>query len=271
MKVKNKTIVVSGAGSGMGRELTLNLLAKGAQIAALDINENSLKETAKLAKAYQDNLATFVLSVADQAAVEALPAQVVARFGKVDGIINNAGVIQPFIRLADLDYAAIQRVLDINLYGVIYMVKAFLPLLKERPEAHIVNVSSMGGFLPVPGQTIYGASKAAVKLLTEGLYAELINTNVHVTLVYPGAIATNITTNSGIAAPTVSADSAGKSSAMQPMPADKAAAIIADAMEQNRYSVLVGSDAKFLDFLYRLNPKGAVKFISDKMKDLLPA
>ncbi|MCZ2127405.1 MAG: SDR family NAD(P)-dependent oxidoreductase [Anaerolineales bacterium] len=269
MKANNKVIVVSGAGSGMGREITLNLLAKGAKVAAVDLNETTLNETAELAKAHKDNLAVFVLSVADKAAVEALPAQVVARFGAVDGVINNAGIIQPFVRLADLDYSVIERVLDVNLYGVIYMVKAFLPLLKERPEAHIVNVSSMGGFLPVPGQTIYGASKAAVKLLTEGLYAELINTNVNVTLIYPGAIATNITTNSGVAAPNVSADVENQSA--MSMPADKAAEVIVNAMENNRYSALVGSDAKFLDFIYRLNPKGAVKFISDKMKDLLPA
>ena len=78
----------------------------------------------------------------------------------------------------DLDYATIERVLNVNLMGTIYLVKAFLPHLKARPEAHIANVSSMGGFLPVPGQVMYGASKAAVKLLTEGLYAELLDTNV---------------------------------------------------------------------------------------------
>jgi short-subunit dehydrogenase len=97
-----------------------------------------------------------------------------------------------------LPYDAIERVLNVNLYGVIYMTKAFLPHLLTRPEAHIVNVSSMGGFFPVPGQSLYGASKAAVKLLTEGLYSELIDTNVRVTAVFPGAIATNISQNSGL-------------------------------------------------------------------------
>lgn len=271
MKVQNKVIVVTGGGNGMGRELVLNLLAKGAFVAAVDINETTLTETASLAKEYKENLATFVLNITDKDAVDALPTKVIAKFGKVDGIINNAGIIQPFVRLIDLDYSAIQRVLDVNLYGTIYMVKAFLPHLKTRPVAHIANVSSMGGFLPVPGQTVYGASKAAVKLLTEGLYAELLNTNVKVTLVYPGAIGTNIATNSGIAIPNMTEATSKEASSIKQLAPDKAAEIIVDAIERNRYSVHVGSDSKFMDFIYRLNPKGAAGFIYNQMKALLPS
>lgn len=268
MNVQNKVIVVSGGGNGMGRELVLNLLKKGAKVAAVDINETTLRETAELAGALKTNLSTHVLSVADKNAVESLPAQVITAHGAVDGIINNAGIIQPFVRLYDLDYTAIERVLNVNLYGTLYMVKAFLPYLLKRPIAHIVNISSMGGFLPVPGQTIYGASKSAVKLMTEGLYAELLNTNVKVTLVYPGAIATNITANSGVEI-RVTADM--EKSSIKALPADKAAEIIVDAIEKDRYSVHVGSDSKFMDFLYRLNPKGAAGFIYSQMKSLLPA
>ena len=94
----------------------------------------------------------------------------------VDGLINNAGIVQPFVPFADLDQAAIDRVLDVNLMGTINMSRAFMPVLLSRPEAHLANVSSMGGFFPFPGQTLYGASKAGVKLLTEGLYAELLDT-----------------------------------------------------------------------------------------------
>jgi NADP-dependent 3-hydroxy acid dehydrogenase YdfG len=263
MKVQNKVIVVTGAGSGMGREIVLNLLSKGASVAAVDMNESTLQETASLAGDKKEKLATFVLNVTDKTAVEALPAKVIARFGAVDGIINNAGIIQPFVRLNDLKFDAIERVLDVNLYGTLYMLKAFLPHLLKRPVAHVANVSSMGGFLPVPGQTVYGASKAAVKLLTEGLYAELLNTNVKVTLIYPGAIATNITTNSGVS---ISVPTDAKASSMKALPSDKAAEIIVSAIEQDRYSVLVGSDAKFMDFIYRLNPKGAAGFIYKQMK-----
>ena len=269
MKVQNKVIVVTGGGNGMGREIVLNLLSKGASVAAVDINESALQETVKLAGDRNEKLATFVLNITDKEAVKTLPAKVIERFGAVDGLINNAGIIQPFVRLNDLKFDAIQRVLDVNLYGTLYMVKAFLPHLLKRPVAHVVNVSSMGGFLPVPGQTVYGASKAAVKLLTEGLYAELLNTNVKVTLVYPGAIGTNIAANSGVAI-NVSIEDQQSASIKQLAP-EKAAQIIVDAMEQDRYSVLVGSDARFMDFIYRLNPKGAAGFIYKQMKSLLPA
>lgn len=268
MNVRNKVIVVTGAGNGMGREIVLNLLAKGASVAAVDMNETALQETANLAADQKANLATFVLNVTDKGAVDALPEKVIAHFGAVDGVINNAGIIQPFVRLNDLQFDAIERVLNVNLYGTLYMLKAFLPHLLNRPVAHVVNVSSMGGFLPVPGQTVYGASKAAVKLLTEGLYAELLNTNVKVTLVYPGAIGTNIASNSGVA---LSNGSSAESSSIKMLAPAKAAEIIVNAIENDRYSVLVGSDAKFMDFIYRLNPKGAANFIYKQMKSLLPA
>ncbi|MCC7118404.1 MAG: SDR family NAD(P)-dependent oxidoreductase [Anaerolineales bacterium] len=267
MKVNGKVFVVTGAGSGMGRELTLNLLSKGAKVFGVDMNEKTLQETAQLAGDRKNDLATAVLNVTDQPAVESLPAKVIERFGAVDGLINNAGIIQPFVKFKDLNFEAIERVLHVNLYGVLYMTKAFLPHLLARPAAHIANTSSMGGYLPVPGQTIYGASKAAVKLFTEGLYAELLDTNVKVTLIYPGAIGTNITANSGVAMP--GGEPSAKESKFKMLPADQAAEIIVRAMEQDRYHVFVGSDAKFMDFLRRLNAKMATQFIYNQMKSLL--
>jgi short-subunit dehydrogenase len=143
-----------------------------------------------------------------------------------------------------------------------------LPYLLQRPEAHITNISSMGGFLPVPGQTIYGAAKAAVKLLTEGINSELLNTNVRVTVVFPGAIGTNIAQNSGVGG-TLQADNA-QESPIKMLPPTQAAEIIISGIEQNRYRVLVGSDSKLMDILYRLNPKRAAGFIYKQMKSLLP-
>ena len=252
----------------MGRELVLELLRRDARVAAVDINETTLAETARLAAdKHRDNLALFTMSVADKDAVEALPQQVIDRFGQVDGVINCAGIIQPFVRLNDLDYATIDRVFAVNWLGTLYMTKSFLPHLLERPEGHVVNVASMGGFLPVPGQTAYGASKAAVKLMTEGLWAELRGTNVNVTVVFPGAVATNITANSGVDIP-ISPEDAAKQS-RRVLPADKAARIILDGMEKNDYRVMVGSDAKMMDRLYRLYPRRATGFIARQMKDLL--
>ncbi|UQA56167.1 SDR family NAD(P)-dependent oxidoreductase [Polyangium aurulentum] len=267
MKVKNKVVVVTGGGNGIGRELVLALLSRGARVAAVDIHASALEETLALAGRNREGLATHTVDVTDRAAVDALPAAVISRFGAVDGVINNAGVIQPFVRLKDLDYAAIDRVMNVNLFGTLYMTKAFLPHLLARPEAHIANVSSMGGFLPVPGQTIYGAAKAAVKLLTEGLSSELLGTNVKVTIIFPGAIGTNIAVNSGVM----------DSLQMKPgdpspkmLPPAKAARIILEGIERDRYRVLVGPDAMFMDAIYRLDPRRAARFIYKQMSGLLP-
>jgi NAD(P)-dependent dehydrogenase (short-subunit alcohol dehydrogenase family) len=264
MKLRDKVVVVTGAGSGMGRALVLELIKRRARVAAVDINEKALAETAGLAPAPGESLRTFTANVADRAAVEALPASVASAFGAVDGIINCAGIIQPFVKLSELDYATIDRVFDVNWRGTLYMTKAFLPSLLQRPEAHVVNISSMGGFLPVPGQTVYGASKAAVKLLTEGLYAELVDSNVRVTVVFPGAVATNIVANSGV---TIALGDEQQKHKL--LPADQAAREILDGVERDRFRVLVGKDAKLLDGLYRLSPRRATAFIAKQMKSLL--
>jgi NAD(P)-dependent dehydrogenase (short-subunit alcohol dehydrogenase family) len=269
MQVQHKVIVVTGGGSGIGRELVRNLLSKEARVAAVDIDEAALRETVELAGDKKDNLSMHRVDVTDRDAVAELPEHVVSKHGTVDGIINNAGIIQPFVRVADLEYSTIERVMGVNFYGTLHMIRAFVPHLLERPEAHIVNVSSMGGFLPVPGQSIYGASKAAVKLLTEGLRSELVETPVRVTVVIPGAVGTNIAAHSGT---DLSLESAGSGiwQVMKPLEPSKAAQIIVDGMERNRYRVLVGPDSKFMDLLYRLSPKYAASPIYKLMKSLLP-
>lgn len=271
MQVENKVIVVTGAGSGIGRELSLHLLAKNAKIVGIDIHETALQETMKIAGVGIDRFMLKVLNITDKPNVDALPAEVIAHFGQVDGIINNAGIIQKFINVNDLSFEDINRVMNVNFYGTVYLTKAFLPHFLLRPIAHIVNISSMGGFIPFPSQTIYGAAKAAVKIFTEGLYAELKDTNVKVTVVHPGAIATNITENSGLGKPkidmtdTKNASSAAKM-ALSPV---KAAEIIIKAIEKNKFRALVGKDATILDLLYRLNPRFATNFIGKMMKKTL--
>lgn len=189
MKVKDKVFVVTGAGSGMGRELSIQLVRKGAKVALVDINRKGIQETA--VQAGIERVSFHKVDITDRNSVHYLPSQVLSQLGEVDGLINNAGIIQPFLDVKDLDYAVIEKVMNVNFYGTLYMTKAFLPELLKRPEAHIANVSSMGGFIPFPGQTVYSASKAAVKILTEGLYSELKGTNVGVTVIHPGAVNTN--------------------------------------------------------------------------------
>jgi short-subunit dehydrogenase len=266
MHVSGKTIAVTGGGNGIGREVVLQLLDRGARAAALDLSAEALEQTTRLAGHRAERLSTHVVNVADKAAVEALPETIIAAHGQIDGIINCAGIIQPFVKLNDLDYGAIERVMNVNFWGVLHMTKTFLPYLLDRPVAHIVNISSMGGFLPVPGQTVYGASKAAVKLLTEGLHSELTDTNVSVTVVFPGAIATDISKHSGVEAPAAADAEAPKIKTTSPQ---VAARTILDGMENDAYRVLIGSDAKMMDLLYRLMPKRAAAIIYKQMLSLL--
>lgn len=268
MNMNNKTILVTGAGSGIGKALTLALIDKGAKIVAVDIRPAELKELEKTITK-KDVIASYSLDITDKAAVEKLPAKIISKQGSIDGIINCAGIIQPFVKVNNLEFDAIEKVMHVNFYGTLYMVKAFLPELLKRPEAYIVNVSSMGGFLPVPGQSVYGASKAAVKLMTEGLYSELKDTNVHVSVVFPGATATNITENSEVNSPKPPKDDQQKQS-YQMLSPKEAAQIIIKGMEKNKLQIFTGSDSKFMNTLYRINPVFATNFIAKQMKSLLP-
>jgi len=268
MQLENKVFVVTGGGNGIGREVVLGLLARGARVAAVDLNESGLAETVGLAGAGSANLTTHALNVTDRQAVLALPDEVNTAHGQVDGLLNVAGIIQPFVKLKDLDFDVMERVFNVNFWGVVNMTKAFLPSLMERPEAAVLNVSSMGGFLPVPGQAAYGASKAAVKLLfTEALYAESLGTNLTVTIVFPGGVGTNITENSGVEMPEVQDAKPGKGYTTT-SPEDAGRQII-EGLEKGAFRVVVGSDAKFMDRFSRLSPRRATELIAKKMKDLL--
>lgn len=265
MRVQGRVVVVTGAGSGMGRELALALLRRGARVAAVDLRPAGLEATAQLA-AGGDRLSTHALDITDGPAVAALPESVVTHHGAVDVVVNNAGIIQPFQRVQDLDDELIRRILDVNLMGTIHMVKAFLPHLLARPQAHLANVSSMGGFLPVPGQAVYGASKAAVKLLTEGLYAELLDTAVGVSVIMPGAVRTDIAANSGV---TVPGDQEAPSTRMTS--AEEAARIMIDGIEAGHLYIYVGRDARLMGLATRVNPRRAAQLIQRQMKGLLPS
>jgi short-subunit dehydrogenase len=197
--------------------------------------------------------------------VAALPQKIAQSLGPVDVLINNAGIIQPFIPIKDLTLEQAEKVMNVNFYGPFAMIKAFLPGLLGRPEAHILNVSSMGAYTPVPGQSIYGASKAALKLMTEGLRSELMGTKVGVTIAFPGAVATNITTNSGIALPKVDEDAPAFKQTAAPV----AAKIMLDAIEKNKARVTVGKDATMMDRISRINPVFAANLIYKQMKSLL--
>ena len=265
MRIQDRVFVVTGGGNGIGREVVLELLRRGARVAAVDLRGDSLEETVRLAGPAGDRVSIHPMSVTDRAAVDALPGQVRDAHGQVDGLLNVAGIIQRFVPVADLSIEEIQRVMDVNFWGTVYPVKAFLPDLLQRPEAALVNVSSMGGLVPVPGQGAYGASKGAVKLLTETLFAELRGTPVAVTVVFPGGVGTNITGNSGVDVPTMAAG--GKMPKVTA--ADDAARQIVDAVADGRFRVLIGSDARMLDRLSRVAPTRAITTVADRMRSML--
>ncbi|MGN8245786.1 SDR family NAD(P)-dependent oxidoreductase [Cellulomonas soli] len=266
MKLQGAVLVVTGGGNGIGREVVLELIARGARVAAFDLSADGLAQTARLAQGAGGRLTTHVLDVSDRAAVAAARTDVLAAHGHVDGLLNVAGIIQRFARVADLTYPEIEKVLAVNFWGVVATTTAFLPDLLARPAASLVNVSSMGALAPVPGQSAYGASKAAVKLFTEGLYAELRGTNVAVTVVFPGAVGTDIARNSGVSIPGAERRSADTSSLTTPAEAGRQ---IVDAVERGTFRVRIGRDARMLDRLARLVPTRVPGIIADRMKDLL--
>lgn len=263
MKIEQKALVVTGAGNGLGREITLQALQRGARVAAVDLRADSLRTLVNLANV-GPRLSTHTADVTERDRLRLLVDEVVSHHGCVDGLVNNAGIIQPFVRIADLDHETMDRILAVNLHGILNAVKAFLPSLLERPEAHIANVSSMGAFLPVPGQSIYCASKAAVKLMSEGLYAELLDTSVGVSVIMPGAIDTGIMVNSGVDMP-----STADADAHRPSSPSAVARLVLDGIEQGRLHVLPGRDSRLAYLASRLVPKAALHAVQKRMKDLL--
>ena len=257
MKSLNKRIIVTGAASGIGLELVKQLINKGSYVDAIDINLEKLEEL-------KNSLNSDKLSIyqVDMGSVESLNKFKEIYDKDLDGLINNAGIIQPFIHVDELSDEVIDRVMNINFRGPLVLTRMFLKHFKQKEEAHIVNINSMGGFFPFPGQTIYGASKAALKLLSEGLYSELLDTNVKVTTIFPGAIDTDISKNSNLEVKETSAK-------MKVLSAEKAASLIIDAMEKDKFKAYVGTDSKVMNLLYKINDRWAIKTINKKMKEMM--
>ena len=263
MKIKGKNAIVTGGASGVGKELTKQLLAKGCNVAAIDINKDNLEALKE--EINSPKLKTYVVDMGSNDSIKEFRELYKKDYSDVDIIINNAGIIQPFVKVESLDDATINKVMNVNFFGPVNLIRYFMEdLTKDRSEQYIVNVSSMGGFFPFPGQTIYGASKAALKIFTEGLYAELEKTNVRVMIVLPGAMATNITKNSKVELDESSSD-AGSFKMLSPV--DGASQII-KGIKKNKFKLFLGSDSKFLKFLYKINSIWAIRFINKKMNNI---
>lgn len=260
MKIENKNVIITGGASGIGKQLVLQMLAKGANVAALDIDEKGLEQLKK--EVGNKNLKTYVVNMGDKESIKEFKPKYLKDFADVDILINNAGIIQPFKCFEDLDDETIERIMNVNFCGPVNLIREFVEDMKNNTkEQYIVNVSSMGGFFPFPLQTIYGASKAALKIFSEGLYSELKKYHNRVMIVFPGAINTNIAKNSK----TELNISSENTKAYKMLEADVCAAKIIKGIEKNKFKLFVGRDSKFMRFMYRLNSKKAIDMVSKNM------
>jgi NAD(P)-dependent dehydrogenase (short-subunit alcohol dehydrogenase family) len=250
------TAVITGAGSGIGRALAKHLARAGAPLALADLQEAGLQETLRSLGPISGKTTSHVVDVASESAMKAFAEQVAQHHGSVTILINNAGValLGTFQQISLEDF---RWLMDINFWGTVYGVHFFLPILKKQQRAHIVNISSVFGLVAPAGQPAYSASKFAVRGITECLRHELQGTNVRVTSVHPGGIATEVARNArlGAYAPeSLRAQAAERFAQLATIPPATAAARIVQGIERNEPRVLIGSDAKAMDLLQRLRP-----------------
>jgi NAD(P)-dependent dehydrogenase (short-subunit alcohol dehydrogenase family) len=276
MNLKNRTAVITGAASGIGRAIALSLARRGCNLALADLNDAGLSETAGMAQAAQTHPANTTpptavlritrhrLDVADRRAAAAFPQAVLASHPGVDILVNNAGVAigGTFEAVSEEDF---EWLFEINFWGLVRMTRAFLPLLQKSDDARLVNLSSIYGIISPPGQTAYSASKFAVRGFSNSLRQELAGSRVGVTLVHPGGVATSIADNArvpkGMPPEEVAKRKAIAKKALR-MPPEAAGEIIVKGIERRSPRVLVGNDAKFLAFLERLAPISYWKIFS---------
>ncbi|MDE1181763.1 SDR family NAD(P)-dependent oxidoreductase [Paraburkholderia sp.] len=264
----DKVAAITGAGSGMGRSLAIQLAREGCHLALADRNASGLAETARLASAAAPqivgaplNVTTCVLDVADRAAMLAWAAQSAAAHGRVNLVFNNAGVALSST-IEGMEYADLEWIVGINFWGVVHGTKAFLPYLKASGEGHVINTSSVFGLFSQPGMSGYNATKFAVRGFTEALRQELdlMNCGVSATCVHPGGIRTSIAQSSRIASNMVGFmlenEQQGKDDFEKFFitTADEAARVILEGVRKNRRRVLIGRDARAADWLARTLP-----------------
>jgi len=255
-KLKNRVAVVTGAASGIGQALAIALARRGCHLALADLNELGLHSVMLEAQQHGVNVTCHRLDVASRTMVQELPEQVLATHGRVDIVVNNAGVALGgnFEQVSEADF---DWLMEINFHGVVRMTRAFLPCLHAGDDSCLVNISSLWGLVSPAQQTAYSASKFAVRGFSNALRHELEGSTVSVCVVHPGGVATAIARNArvphGIADEEVLAGIASAEKMLR-MPAARAAEIIVNGMERRQPRILVGADAKVVALLERIAP-----------------
>ena len=267
-----KVAVVTGAGSGMGAELAVQLGRHGASVAISDVDTEGLAVTEGRLKAIGAPVKSDRLDVAERESFLLYADDVKNHFGKVNQIYNNAGIAFS----GDIEvtqFKDIERVMDVDYWGVVNGTKAFLPHLIASGDGHVINTSSIFGLFSVPGQAAYNSAKFAVRGFTEALRQEMILAGhpVKVTSVHPGGIKTAIARNSTAAEGLDTASMAEWfDTKMARLSSERAAEIILDGVAKGKAKVLVGADAKILDVFVRVTGSGYQRVLSTLAARFMP-
>jgi NAD(P)-dependent dehydrogenase (short-subunit alcohol dehydrogenase family) len=250
--LRDRVAVVTGAGSGIGRALAIELAREGCDLAICDVNEAGLEETRVAVQAQGRKVCAHRVDVSDKAQMERYADEVVAFHGRVHIVVNNAGVaaIDTFERQSLENF---EWVIAVNFWGVVYGCKFFLPYLKQADEGHIVNISSVFGISGIPLQTSYSASKFAVRGMTDALWVELRQQGIAVTGVYPGGVRTGIGRSSRSSDPSHKALAINTIERESIEPAQCARRII-KGIQKNQARVLVTWETHLVDALERVAP-----------------
>ncbi|WP_375484089.1 SDR family NAD(P)-dependent oxidoreductase [uncultured Mycobacterium sp.] len=267
-----KVAVVTGAGSGIGQALAIELARSGAKVAISDVDTEGLAQTEERLAATGAQVKADRLDVTEREAFLAYADQVNEHFGKVNQIYNNAGIaFSGDVEVSQ--FKDIERVMDVDFWGVVHGTKAFLPYLIASGDGHVINVSSVFGLFSVPGQAAYNSAKFAVRGFTEALRQEMVLAGhpVKVTTVHPGGIKTAIARNAG-AAEGLDREKLAEvfDKRLANTSPQRAARIILEAVRKNKARVLVGPDAKMLDVLVRLTGSGYQRLFTPVLSRMLP-
>ncbi|TXL61532.1 SDR family NAD(P)-dependent oxidoreductase [Aeromicrobium terrae] len=252
-----KVAVVTGAASGIGRALAVELGRRGAKVAICDVDTDGLAETQRLVAATGADVKSDRLDVAEREQVLVYADAVKEHFGRVNLVFNNAGIAFTG-NVDEMGFKDIERIMDVDFWGVVNGTKAFLPALIESGDGHVVNISSVFGLFAMPTQSAYNAAKFAVRGFTESLRQEMLLSDhrVKVTCVHPGGIKTNIARNAGAAESRDQKELAHSFDKLARTSPEKAAKIILRGVERGKARVLVGMDAVMFDKIIRITGPG---------------
>ena len=272
---KDKVAVITGAGSGMGQQLAINLAKENCNVVICDINKKTIQETEDIIRKYNVSCTALNLDLREEKNISTLLETTLKNFSKVDLLFNNAGVVAPssFLNLSENDWDWCN---DINFNALVKLTRIFLPHLMKNEEAALINTSSIFGIITTPNNTVYHSSKFAVRGFTESLAMELRDEKIQIHSVYPGHIGTNIvldakfdkdflSTNTNKAEDTdndpVTIQEFGSTFRDTGMSPDKAAKIILKGVKKNKKRIFVGLDAKIMEIAQRITPSHFMKLI----------